>query len=123
MKNLITSLLVFVCFSGFSQSHIKKGMVVKETARIENISVEVTVDSAEEIESAFSADDMEEIFSTSSENETMSFKIICNGWNEETNSKSSVSYKIEGNTNERALFLNHIQRIRIAAIKYYNQKN
>ena len=121
MKNLITSLLVFVCFSGFSQSHIKKGMVVKETARIENISVEVIVDSAEE--SAFSADDMEEIFSTSSENETMSFKIICNGWNEETNSKSSVSYKIEGNTNERALFLNHIQRIRIAAIKYYNQKN
>ncbi|MDP5081843.1 MAG: hypothetical protein NWP87_04235 [Winogradskyella sp.] len=96
---------------------------MKETARIENISVEVTVDSAEEIESTFTADDMDEIFSTSNENETMSFKIICNGWNEETNSKSSVSYKIEGNTNERALFLNHIQRIRIAAIKYYNQKN
>jgi hypothetical protein len=117
MKNLITSLALLVTLSGFSQSKSTSGMVVTETVSVNNVSVVVTVDSAEEIKSTFKIEDFREILELSDDDEVVSFKIICNGL------KSHVSYKIEGNSNDKEAFLFGIKKIRTAAINYYNNKN
>jgi hypothetical protein len=122
-KNLTTSLVILLALSGYSQSKAINGMVVKETTRVENVSVEVTVDSAEEIESSFKVEDIKEILDTSSDNETLSFKITCNGDKMSNGVKSKVSYRIEGSSNEIEVFLICVEKIRSAAINYYNNKN
>ncbi|WP_296314120.1 hypothetical protein [Winogradskyella sp. UBA3174] len=123
MKNLITSLALIVTVLGFSQSKSTNGMVIKEITKVENVSVTVTVDSAEEIESSFRVEDIKEILESSSDNEIVSFKIICNGEKMSSGVKSHVSYKIEGNSNDMETFLFGIEKIRKAAINYYNNKN
>ena len=122
-KNLIISLALLITLSSFSQSKLMNGMVVKETTRVENVSVEVTVDSAEEIESTFKVEDIKEILNSSNDNETLSFKITCNGDKMSNGVKSKVSYKIEGSSNDLESFLIGIEKIRTAAINYYNNKN
>lgn len=122
MKNLVTSLILLISVVGFSQSQKVNGVVVKETTKVENIAVTVTVDSAEEIESTFKMDDIKEIIEASQEDETLSFKIICNGKPMSNGVKSHMSYKIEGNSNESEEFLKGIEKLRASAIKYYNNK-
>ncbi len=122
-KNLIISLALLITLSSFSQSKLMNGMVVKETTRVENVSVEVTVDSAEEIESTFKVEDIKEILNSSNDNETLSFKITCNGDKMSNGINSKVSYKIEGSSNDLESFLIGIEKIRTAAINYYNNKN
>jgi hypothetical protein len=122
-KNLITSLALLITISGFSQSKLMNGMVVKETTRVENVSVEVTVDSAEEIESTFKVEDIKDILESSNDNETLSFKITCNGDKMSNGNKSSLSYKIEGSSNDLESFLMGIEKIRTSAINYYSNKN
>jgi hypothetical protein len=123
MKNLITSLALLITLTGFSQSKIANGMVIKETTRVENVSVEVTVDSAQEIESSFKIWDIKNILDASNDNETLSFKITCNDDKMSSGVKSKVSYKIEGSSNEFETFLIGVKKIRTAAINYYNNKN
>jgi hypothetical protein len=116
-KNISISLAFLITISGFSQSKLVNGTVVKETTRVENVSLEITVDSAEEIKSTFKFEDFREILELSDDDDVVSFKIICNGV------KSHVSYKIEGNSNDKEAFLFGIEKIRTAAINYYNNKN
>jgi hypothetical protein len=116
-KNISISLAFLITISGFSQSKLVNGTVVKETTRVENVSLEITVDSAEEIKSTFKFEDFREILELSDDDDVVSFKIICNGV------KSHVSYKIEGNSNDKEAFLFGIKKIRTAAINYYNNKN
>jgi len=123
MKNLITSVIVLISALGFSQSKSINGLVVKETPKVENVALTVTVDSAEEIESTFTMEDVKDIIETSEENETLSFKIICNGDTMSNGKKSYMSYKIEGNSDESEKFLKGVEKIRNSAIKYYNNKN
>lgn len=123
MKNLITSLALLVTLASFSQSKSTNGIVVKETVRVNNVSVAITVDSAEDIESSFRIEDIEDVLDLSDDNETVSFKIICNGDKMSTGVKSHVSYQIEGNSNDKKAFLFGIEKIRTAAINYYNNKN
>ena len=120
-RNLMTSLIILIALSGYSQSKAINGMVVKETTRVENVSVEVTVDSAEEIESSFKVEDIKDILDASSDNENLSFKITCNGNKMSSGVKSKVSYKIEGSSNELEAFLMGVEKIRTAAINYYEQ--
>ena len=108
---------------GFSQSYTVKGIVVTETTQVENVSVAVTVDSAEDIESTFNIEDIKEILESSANNEVVSFKIICNGNYRSNGNKSSLSYRVEGNSNDQKRFLKSIKKIRKSAIKYYNNKN
>jgi len=121
-KNIIISLALLITISGFSQSKLVNGMGVKETTRVENVSVEITVDSAEEIESTFKVEDIKNILNSSNDNETLSFKITCNGDKISDGIKSKVSYKIEGRSNDLESLLFGIEKIRTAAINYYNNK-
>jgi hypothetical protein len=122
-KNLITSLAFLITLTGFSQSKSMNGMVVTETVKVTNVSVVVTVDSADDIESTFKVEDFKEILELSDDDEVVSFKIICNGDKMSNGVKSHVSYKIEGNSNDKEAFLFGIEKIRTAAINYYNNKN
>ena len=123
MKNLITSLVLLISIFGFSQSKLTNGLEVHETTSLENVSIVVTVDSAEEIESTFKIEDIKEILFSSNANEIVSFKIVCNGDKMANGKKSHVSYKIDGNSNDQDAFLYAVEKIRNAAISYYSNKN
>ena len=56
------------------------------------------------------------------EGEELSFKIKCNGKKMSNGVKSSMSYEIKGNTNDKKTFLKNIEKLRKAAIKYYKSK-
>jgi hypothetical protein len=115
--------LIFLCsILGFSQSVTTNGMVVKEVTKVENMSIEVTVDSADDLESTFQVEDIKEILGDLSEDETISFKIICNGKKMSNGIKSHVSYKVDGNSNELDAFITTVEKVRTAAINYYNNK-
>ena len=118
MKNLITSLALFITILGYSQSKANNEMVEIKTTKIEHITIEVSVDSEEEIESTFKMNDIKEILESSVDNEIVSFEITCNS-KEKRKLKSHVSYKIEGSTDEKEALLHGIEKIRNAAIKYY----
>lgn len=121
MKNLITCLALVVTTLGFSQSKTLLGEV-KETAKVENMSITVTVDSLEEIESTFKIEEIKEILDMSEANETISFKIVCNGETMSNGKKAHMSYAVEGNTDEPESFLKSVEKIRNSAIKYYKNK-
>ncbi len=123
MKNLIMSLALVITMLGFSQSKSINGAVAKEQPKLEDVSVTVTVDSAEEIESTFQVEDIKEILESTDENETITFKIICNGRTMSNGEKSHTSYSVEGNSNRPEAFLKSIEKIRTSAISYYNNKN
>ena len=122
MKNLVTSLALIGVLFGFSQSKTTHQIDNDDMVRVENVSVTITVDSAEEILSSFKVEDIKEVLETSSANEIVSFKIICNGEKMSSGVKSHVSYKIEGNSNDMEAFLFGIEKIRKAALNYYNNK-
>lgn len=121
-KRNIFIFLLFMSLVALGQTTPKKGLVTTESIKVENLAVTVTVDSAEDIVSAFKTDDLAEIIKMSSENQTFSFKIICNKKTADNNIKSSMSYKIEGTSKDPDTFLNDIEKIRAAVIKYYNNK-
>ncbi len=98
-------------------------MVVTETTKVENVSVIVTVDSAEDIESTFNIEDIKQIIESSATNEVVSFKIIGNENYRSNGNKSSLSYRVEGNSNDLESFLIGIEKIRTSAINYYYNKN
>ena len=81
------------------------------------------MDSAEEIESSVTLDDIKDILALSEDDETVSFKIVCRGNYMSNGIKSSISYKVEGNTNNSEYFLKSVEKIRTSAINYYNNKN
>jgi len=123
MKNVITSLALIVTMLGFSQSKTISGTVVEEQPKLENVSVTVTVDSAQDIESTFKVEDIKEILDSADKNEIVAFKIICNDRTMSNGEKSHVSYSVKGNSNKPEEFLNSIEKIRTSAIKYYQNKN
>ena len=123
MRSLITSLVLFVTVLGFSQSKITKGLVMSETAKIENVSVEVTVDSAKDIGSTLRIEDIREILEVSSDNEKLCFRINCNNVENVNGLKSNVSYRIEGSSNDLEAFIAGVDKIRSSVIKYYNKRN
>ena len=123
MKSLITSLALLVTLAGFSQSKSINEMVSKETVKVTNVAIAITVDSAEEIESSFKVKDIKDVLDISGTDEVVSFKITCNGDQMSNGVKSHVSYQIEGNSNDKKAFLFGIEKIRKAAINYYHNKN
>ena len=123
MKNLLTSLALMVTLLGFSQSTSINGKVTKTQPELEDVTVSVTVDSAEEIQSTFKVEDIKELLDITGENETLTFKIVCNGRTMSNGKKSHMSYTVEGNSNDPEAFLKRIEKIRTSAINYYNNKN
>ncbi|SHH00388.1 hypothetical protein [Winogradskyella jejuensis] len=122
MKNLITLITLFMATAIFAQSKDLNGKVKLDDVKIENVSISVEVDSAEDIESTFSIKDFEELLDITEKGEELSFKIKCNGKTMSNGVKSSMSYEIKGNTNDKKEFLKNIKKLRKAAIKYYKSK-
>lgn len=122
MKNLVTILVLLISTYSIGQDNSINGDVSTEDIKIQGLSVSVDVDSAEEIESTFKIKDIKEILNSVSENEEISFEIVCNGEEMSNGTKSHVSYKVDGNSNDINSFLKRVKKIRKAAIKYYKAK-
>lgn len=100
---------------GFSQTKPELTFSNQET---ENISIVIEVDTAEELEKTFKLDDAKELLESSDSN--VSVTIICNGKKMSSGVKSSMSYKVTGNAANPDEFLQNVEKIRSAAIDYYN---
>lgn len=122
MKNVFTILMVLLTMVSFSQSKELEGDVVIEDVKFNDLKISVEVDSAEEIESTFKVEDIMEILDDTDKNQKLHFEIICNGDKMSNGVKSSLSYKVEGNTDEIKSFYKSVKKIRKAAINYYKNK-
>ncbi|GGI55802.1 hypothetical protein [Winogradskyella haliclonae] len=123
MKNLITVIALCLSASIFGQSLNLKGEVKDNDVKVENVKIEVEVDSIEEIESTFTIEDFKQLLDETTEGEDLTFKIKCNGKKMSNGLKSSMSYEIKGNTSDKETFLENVTKLRKAAIKYYQSKN
>ena len=123
MKNLILPLFLVGCSFGYSQSQPKEDFEVRKEVKVESVDVVVTVDSAKELESTFTIDDIKEMFDLTNKDKDVSFKLVCNGDLMSNGKKSHMSYKIEGSSNDQETFIKRVNDIRKAAIKYYKNKN
>ncbi|WP_179344171.1 hypothetical protein [Winogradskyella ursingii] len=123
MKYVIVILAVLISTTSFGQSKKINGNVTKDkVVKVENVKIEVSVDSADDLESNFKIEDLRELFKHSSENEAISIKIICNGKKRDDGIESHVSYKVDGNSNDIEGLIKSVEVIRKAAVKYYNDK-
>tara|TARA_B100000809_G_C15123662_1_gene525282 strand:+ start:134 stop:505 length:372 start_codon:yes stop_codon:yes gene_type:complete len=123
MKTVCTILGLLIATVSFSQTKNLEAQVITQDTKITDLSVSVTVDSAEEVESTFNMKDIKNILHEIEDNGEISFEIICNGDDMSNGTKSKVSYQVNGNKNDMKGFLESIKKIRKAAIKYYNNKN
>ncbi len=122
MKNVITSLVLLISMFGFSQSQLKQAHYAAETPKIDNMSVTVTVDSAAEVKSSVDTEDLKKALALLEANQTFSFELICKGQELSNGKHASLSYKITGNSKEKDLFLERVEKLRALAINYYNTK-
>jgi len=120
MKTVFTILGLLIATVSFGQDLEAK--VTTEDTKITNLSVSVTVDSAEEVESTFDIKDIRSILNEVDDNEEISFEITCNGEAISKDVTRKVSYRITGNSNDKDAFLKNVKKIRKAAIKYYKNK-
>ncbi|MGK0324197.1 MAG: hypothetical protein ACJAR4_002246 [Psychroserpens sp.] len=122
MKTVFTFLGLFIATVSFSQAQNLDGKVITENTKITNLSVSVTVDSAEEVEATFNMKDIKTILNEVEGDEEISFEITCIGEKLSEGVTRKVSYRVTGNSKDKKNFLKSIKRIRKAAIKYYNDK-
>lgn len=115
MKILITviTLTSFLISSAQSPS-------MNESMDLKNFSINVSVDSLKDLNATFTISDFKDILKEVSPNETIYFKLTCN--NQSKDNSNNISYKITGNSNEPEVFLKRIQKVKVSAIKYYNNK-
>ena len=122
MKNLVKVLvLTFGMLFSVNAQNLKDNTRFKDV-KIENVSIRVEVDSAEELESTFTVKDFEELLDQTEAGEELSFKIKCNGKKMSNGVKSSMSFSIKGNTDNKKDFLKNLAKLRNAAMNYYKSK-
>lgn len=125
MKKLILPLLLLIGSLGFSQTKsVEEIEIIKkiEETKVESVDVVVTVDNIEELESTFTIDDVKEMFDLSEGKESVSFKLVCNGEVMSSGKKSKMTYIVEGTSDDKETFVQRVEKIRNAAIKYYKNK-
>ena len=122
MKTLFTILALLIVSISVSYGQEVNGQVTMEDVQLRDVKISVTVDSAEEIEEAFQITDIRSLLKEVGDNEEVSFELVCNGEAMTNGELSSLTYKIEGNTNNIKDFINHIKKVRQGAIKYYKNK-
>ncbi|WP_411766644.1 hypothetical protein [Winogradskyella sp. A3E31] len=123
MKNSLIILALFFISISFAQDKVVHEKSSIEKIEFTNVAIEITVDSAKDIEETFTVTDIKEMLDDTNPGEDISFKIICNGEKMSNGKKSHMSYAIEGNTDNKEEFLKSINKIRQSAINYYNNKN
>ncbi|NRB60819.1 MAG: hypothetical protein HRU50_12885 [Winogradskyella sp.] len=122
MKQLVITALFLWSLNGMAQDSETTNINSIEKVKVENLDIVVTVDSAEEIKRTFKVEDIKEMFDLTGDNESVSFKLICNGETMSNGEQSQLSYKIKGNSNNVEDFIVRVKELRDAAIKYYNKK-
>ena len=122
MKNVFTILTLLLTTISFGQSEDIEFEITENNLKVSDLSVSVTVDSAEEVESTFKVNDIKELLKESVDVENISFEIICNGDMMSNGKKSTLTYKVNGNSDDTKSFLKSIKKMRKAAIKYYKNK-
>ena len=125
MKKLILPLLLLIGSLGFSQTKsVEEIEIIKKIVetKVESVDVVVTVDNIEELESTFTINDVKEVFDLSEGKESVSFKLVCNGEVMSSGKKSKMTYIVEGTSDDKETFVQRVEKIRNAAIKYYKNK-
>ena len=123
MKTVFTILGLLIATVSFGQANHLEGKISTPNLKLKDLSVSVTVDSAEDIESTFKMKDIKTIINEIEDNEDIAFKIICNGDKvPQGRTQSTLSYSVIGNTNDVNGFLKSVKTIRKAALKYYKNK-
>ena len=123
MKTVVTILGLLIATVNVSQAQNLEGKVTTEDVKITNFGVSVTVDSAEDIESTFSIKDIKTVLKEIEGEEELSFEMTCNGEKISDNIKRKVSYRVTGNSNDKAEFLKRVKKVRKAAIQFYTNRD
>ncbi len=123
MKTVFTFLGLFIATVTLSFAQEVKGQITMDDIQLKDLKISVTVDSAEEIKEVFKVGDIKELLEEVSTNEDVTFELICNGDKMSNGKLSSLTYKIDGNTNNIKDFIKRVKEIRQGAINYYNNKD
>ncbi|WP_179335658.1 hypothetical protein [Winogradskyella costae] len=118
LKKVFTCLVLLISVVGYSQSKVED-----KSVKIDAISIEVTIDSFEELESTFKAEDLDELFKMMDSNEELSFTLNCSFSEVKDNLKGSMTYTVMGRADEKTKFLKNIEKMKATALKFYNLKN
>lgn len=118
LKKVLTCLVMLISVVGFSQSKVDE-----ESVKVDAFSIEVTIDSLEELESTFKAEDLDELFMMMDNNEELSFTLNCSFSEVKDNLKGSMTYTVVGRANEKEKLLKNIEKMKATALKFYNLKN
>jgi len=124
MKKVLTIVALFVGVLSFAQTEPLNGKVTvsNNDMKLENLHIEVMVDSAEEVASTFTTKTIKELIEETKDGEEFSLRITCNSPKKVNGVQSKVSYKVKGNSDDKSNFLKSVQIIRAAAINYYESK-
>ncbi|WP_115462265.1 hypothetical protein [Winogradskyella aurantiaca] len=86
----------------------------------EDVKMEITIDSAEELEATFQVDDIKELLDLTW-GQSATFKITCRGELMSNGKPSTMSYEIEKGDMSDKEFIKMVKKIRKAALHYYNK--
>ena len=123
MKSVITMLFLLLATISVAQSHNFNTSEALQVTKVSDFKISVTVDSAEDLETTFKMKDVQDVLNEVSEDESLSFEIICNGNQMSNGEKNKLSYKVKGNSNDLKGFLKTIKKVRKGAINYYKNKH
>jgi hypothetical protein len=123
MKNLIACMAFFFTLIGSSQVVTDSDGSKMEITKLENFAVTVTVNSSEDLKSTIQLKTLKKLLAHSAEDQSISFKLICESETSSAETNSSVSYKVKGNSSEPEAFLETVEKIINAGIKYYDNKD
>lgn len=123
-KKAITFLAILVVTASFAQAKNINGTINKSDKKVHvsDMKIHVTIDAIEDVETKFKKQDIEKLFTDLGEIEDIVFKLTCNNQKEESGVKSSVSYEVKGSSKDKDLFLEQVELIKRAAIKYYKNE-
>ncbi|QNK76381.1 hypothetical protein H7F37_09515 [Winogradskyella sp. PAMC22761] len=122
LKKVLTCLVLFVSIVGFSQVQKNTHLDIGEV-EYNSLDIIITVDSLEELEGEFDANDIEELFDEIEEFKMISFKLICNAVENSREHKNSMSIKIENTKDDKDYFIKRIQKLKKVGVNYYNNKD
>lgn len=122
MKTVFTILGFLIVSISICYGQEVNKQITMEDIELRDVKISVTVDSAEEIKEVFQINDIRSLLKEVGDNEEVSFELVCNGETMSNGKLSSLTYKIDGNTNDIKDFINQIKIIRQGALKYYINK-
>lgn len=122
MKTVFTILGFLIVSISICYGQEVNKQITMEDIELRDVKISVTVDSAEEIKEVFQINDIRSLLKEVGDNEEVSFELVCSGETMSNGKLSSLTYKIDGNTNDIKDFINQIKIIRQGALKYYMNK-